>query len=160
MRIWILRHGEAERETRHDPDRALTERGRRDAEAAGQLLAAQVPPELLVVASPYKRAQQTAQAALLAMPNRSIISAPWLQPETDPREVLRELEKLAAAAVLLVSHQPLVSALAGVLTSGDYRDGPALQPASLLELQLSHLATGCGELRSLRHAPDFREAAR
>ena len=158
MHIWILRHGEAERETRHDPDRALTERGRHDAKAAGELLAKETSNALVVLASPYKRAQQTAHAALKAMPHHSIITADWLQPDTDPYAVLKELDVLKAHEILLVSHQPLVSALAGVLIDGDYRSGPPMHTASLLELKLKHIAAGCAELKSLRHAPDFHPA--
>ena len=159
MRVWILRHGEAERETRHDPDRALTERGKSDAKAAGELLAKEISNELIIFASPYKRAQQTARAALKALPQLNIVTAGWLQPEADPQEVLKQLDKLSAHEILLVSHQPLVSALAGVLISGDYRDGPPMHTASLLELKLKHIGAGCAQLVSLRHAPDFHKAA-
>ncbi len=157
MRIWILRHGEAERLTQHDPDRALTERGKQEAKTAGEFLAKEISSDLVVFASPYKRAQQTARAALKAMSHEKIITAEWLQPDTDPLDVLKQLEKLSAHDILLVSHQPLVSALAGVLVSSDYRDGPPMHTASLLELKLSQVGAGCAKLKSLRHAPDFRK---
>ncbi len=159
MRIWILRHGEAERETHHDPDRVLTERGKHDAKSAGELLAKETSKDLVVLASPYKRAQQTAKAALKALPHHDVVTVEWLQPETDPRTVIKRLDELNASEILLVSHQPLVSALAGVLISGDYRAGPPLHTASLLELKLNHIGAGCAELKSLRHAPDFHKAA-
>ena len=158
MRIWILRHGEAERETRHDPDRALTERGKSDAKAAGEFLAKETSKDLIVLASPYKRAQQTARAALKAMPHHNVVTAEWLQPETEPYEILKKLDELSAHEILLVSHQPLVSALAGVLIDGDYRSGPPLHTASLLELKLKHVGAGCAKLISLRHAPDYHKA--
>lgn len=158
MKVWILRHGEAERETRYDPDRALTARGKHDAKAAGEFLAKETSKELLVFASPYKRAQQTARAALQAMPQHSLVTAEWLQPETDPHAVIRKLDELHAHEILLVSHQPLVSALAGVLIRGDYRAGPPLHTASLLELKLQHVGTGCAEVKSLRHAPEFHKS--
>ena len=158
MRIWILRHGEAERETRHDPERALTERGRDDAKAAGEFLARATASDLIVFASPYKRAQQTAHTALKAMPHHDIVTVDWLQPDTDPRDVLQRLDELSVHEVLLVSHQPLVSALAGVLTDGDYRAGPPMHTASLLELKLKHVGAGCAELKALRHAPDYHKA--
>jgi phosphohistidine phosphatase len=158
MHIWILRHGEAERETRHDPDRALTDCGKHDAKTVGELLAKETSEDLVVFVSPYKRAQQTAHAALKAMPQHSIITADWLQPESDPYDVIKQLDALSADEVLLVSHQPLVSALAGVLISGDYRDGPPMHTASLLELKLSQVGAGCAKLISLRHAPAFHKA--
>jgi len=158
MFIWILRHGEAERHTQHDPDRALTERGALEARAAGAWLAGVVAPELCVIASPYRRAQQTARAALEALPPLAIATADWLTPDVDPGEALRQLAQWRAAQVLLVSHQPLVSALAGLLIRGDYRAGPPLGTASLAELEAPVVAPGCATLRSLRHAPDYRNA--
>lgn len=155
MRIWILRHGEAERETRHDPDRALTKRGSDDAKAAGVFLSGAIATPLQVCASPYKRAQQTAQAAV---PQQLVATVDWLTPDTDPRAVLHALEKLPFDNILLVSHQPLVSALIGVLVSGDYRAGPAMHTASLAELELNSIGVGCAKLISLRHPPAFHKA--
>lgn len=159
MQLWILRHGDAERETRHDPDRALTERGERDATAVGIWLAGVAPAALTVIASPYQRAQQTARAALGAFPGKTLTSVDWLTPDVDPRHALRELAELRVDAALLVSHQPLVSALCGLLVSGDYRAGPPLHTASLVELELDVVGAGCARLLSLRNAPDYRQAA-
>lgn len=158
MRIWILRHGEAERHTANDPDRALTHHGRKDARAAGHWLAGVVAPELCVIASPYRRAQETASAALEALPPLGVTTAEWLTPDVDPAQALHHLSQWRAAQVLLVSHQPLVSALAGLLLSGDYRAGPPMGTASLLELETPVVAAGCASLCSLRHAPDYSRA--
>ena len=111
IHIWVLRHGEAERDTRHDPDRALTERGKLHARAAGEWLATVASPELRVVASPYRRAQQTARQVLHAFPGQSIATVEWLVPDFDPRVAVAELAKLHDREWLLVSHQPLASAL-------------------------------------------------
>ena len=158
MRIWILRHGEAERETRYDPERALTERGREDAKAAGIFLSGIVAASLHIYASPYKRAQQTAEAAAQALPNQRIATMDWLTPDTEPQIILRALEQLPRNDILLVSHQPLVSTLLGVLISGDYRAGPAMHTASLAELAVDHIGIGNAKLISLRHAPDFHKS--
>ena len=156
MRIWVLRHGEAERQTQYDPDRALTARGTEDAKAAGVVLSKLVPPTLQIYASPYKRAQQTAQAAALALPHQHISTVNWLTPDIDPREILHSLDQLSKTDILLVSHQPLVSALIGVLIDGNYHAGPPMNTASLAELELSTIGVGCAKLVSLRHAPDFK----
>jgi len=155
-RLWILRHGEAERHTQRDSERQLTVRGELDARAAGAYLATAVSPMLQVLASPYRRAQQTAQSALLALPGKQLTTVDWLTPDEDPIAVVTELAKFFNTEVLLVSHQPLVSALAGLLVDGDYRAGPAMGTASLAEIELSALAIGCGRLKALRHAPDYQ----
>lgn len=159
MRIWVLRHGEAERQTQHDPDRALTDRGRDDAKAAGVFLSSVAPASLLICASPYKRAQQTAQAAALALPHQRISTVDWLTPDTDPKIVLPALERLAAENILLVSHQPLVSALIGFLVQGNYHAGPPMNTTSLVELELNRVGVGCADLIALRHSPDFHKAS-
>lgn len=158
MRIWVLRHGEAERETRSDPERTLTLHGAECAQAAGVFLSSLVADSLQICASPYVRAQQTAFAAAQALPHQRIATVDWLMPDTDIPIVLRALSKLSHYDTLLVSHQPLVSALLGVLISGDYRAGPPMNTASLAELELNTVGTGCAKLISLRHAPDFNQA--
>jgi phosphohistidine phosphatase len=158
MRLWILRHGEAERHTQRDSERNLTAQGELDARAAGKYLATVISPALRVLASPYRRAQQTAQCAVIALPGKTITTVDWLVPDDDPKIVIAELTKLRDSEVLLVSHQPLVSALAGLLTSGDYRAGPAMGTATLAELDLSTVAMGCGNLLSLRHAHDYAQS--
>lgn len=155
IRIWVLRHGDAERQTQRDAERALTGHGRECARRAGAWLAARVTPELQVLASPYVRARQTAEAALLAMPGKAIATAEWLIPDFDPRAALRELAGCGAREMLLVSHQPLVGALIGLLVSDDYRAGPPMDTATLAELSLGLIAPGYATLESLRHAPDY-----
>lgn len=155
IRIWVLRHGQAERETQHDPDRALTERGKHDARAAGEWLVSVASADLRVLASPYRRAQQTAKKALKAFPEKSITTVDWLVPDFDPRAALDELATFRNRELLLVSHQPLVSALIGLLVAADYRAGPPMETASLAELTTSIIAPGCATLCSLRHAPHY-----
>jgi phosphohistidine phosphatase len=158
--LWILRHGEAERHTKHDPDRALTERGEADARAAGQWLAGVAAPSLLVLASPYRRAQQTARAAMAALPGATLTTVDWLTPDFDPKQSLQQLALFPAQQLLLVSHQPLVSSLTGLLIAGVYSAGPPLGTASLAELELPQMASGCATLRSLRHAPNYQISER
>ncbi|MGH8353342.1 MAG: histidine phosphatase family protein, partial [Pseudomonas sp.] len=58
MRLWLLRHGEAEPQARSDAERALTKHGRKEVlKAAGHLAGR---PLAAILASPYVRAQQTA----------------------------------------------------------------------------------------------------
>lgn len=155
IRIWVLRHGEAERNTGHDPDRALTERGVHHAQAAGAWLATVATSDLRAIASPYLRAQQTAQQVLRSVPNKTLTTVEWLAPDLNPRDVLAELKKIPDREILLVSHQPLVGALVGLLVAADYRAAPPMETAALAELSLSLIAPGMATLMSLRCAPDY-----
>lgn len=160
MHLWILRHGEAERATRLDSERELTELGSRDAGVAGEFLAGlkrAVAPRFL--ASPYRRAQQTAQCALRAFPGARLQTVDWLVPDADPLLALQALGALPFDEVVLVSHQPLVSAFGGLLVAGDFRAGPPMGTASLAEFELSTIGRGCATLLSLRHPPDYRVVA-
>lgn len=154
QRVWILRHGEAECDTAYDPDRALTDRGARHARAAGAWLAT-FPAQPRTLVSPYRRAQQTAAEVLKALPHCTIATVDWLTPESDPHTVIRELARFTDDELLLVSHQPLCSALLGVLIAGDYRAGPPMHTASLAELSVSLMAPGFAVLESLRQAPAY-----
>src|SRR5919199_2369524 len=64
LQLWLLRHGEAvPHESKPDDDRELTLRGRRQAEAAGQGLAALGAEFSACYTSPKLRAVQTARLA-------------------------------------------------------------------------------------------------
>ncbi|MGF6395033.1 phosphohistidine phosphatase SixA [Pseudomonas plecoglossicida] len=133
MKLWVLRHGEAEPRANSDAERRLTAHGREQVlHKAGRLLG---QPLQAIIASPYVRAQQTAALVHDTLgfvePVRTV---PWLRPESDVREVIAHIERLGLEHVLLVSHQPLVSGLVGMLSDGN-RHGPGMGTASLAELE-------------------------
>jgi phosphohistidine phosphatase len=160
MKLWILRHGEAEPRKTTDAERELTHHGRKEAHAAGTCLARHAGPALVVLASPYRRAQQTAQAVLHELGPRAepLITVDWCTPGDDPVRALDQLALRGEGELLLVSHMPLVSALAGLLVHGDLRAGPPMHTASLVELDAPLIAAGCAQLLSLRHPPAFKKA--
>jgi phosphohistidine phosphatase len=111
--IWFLRHGDAE-DTTPDEDRRLTDKGRRQAKAAGEALAALgVEPEVCLT-SPKARAHETAVVAC----------APFDEIDVVIEERLRggdfDAAELAAGydEVLLVGHEPDFSRAIGALTGG------------------------------------------
>lgn len=159
LRLWILRHGEAEAYRADDPGRALVARGCDDAAAAGRWLAAADQRPRRLLCSPYLRAQQTAQAVLASLPELSLETVDWLVPDAQPFTAVKHLSAIFDTPLLLVSHQPLVSDLISVLVRGDVGAGPALATASLAEIDLPLTAAGFGSLLSLRHAPGFTDAA-
>ena len=58
MKLWVLRHGEAEPRAKTDAERRLTAHGREQVLHSAAYLIGQ--PLQAIVASPYVRAQQTA----------------------------------------------------------------------------------------------------
>ncbi|MBD1552007.1 phosphohistidine phosphatase SixA [Pseudomonas typographi] len=150
MRLWIMRHGEAQAHAPSDALRPLSARGKAQAlESAAQLRGV---PLAGILASPYTRAQQTAllvqQALGGALPLHTV---PWLTPDTDPGATLCGLEGQALGEWLLVSHQPLVGCLLGLLERGEPVALHPMNTASLAELDGEGALAGLMTLRNLFH---------
>jgi phosphohistidine phosphatase len=150
MNLWILRHGEAQYRARTDAERELTARGREEVlGSAAHLLG---KPLRWIIASPYVRAQQTAELVRQALGfSDSVITVPWLTPESDPHKVLSNLDLYASDDVLLVSHQPLVGSVVGLAVHGNLQQAQPMNTASLAELQADFPLAGAMELVGVRH---------
>lgn len=150
MRLWLLRHGEAEPQAASDAARELTANGRKEVQQAAAQLAGR--PLTAIVASPYVRAQQTAELVRSALGFAGKIkTVPWLTPDSDPRDVLKFLDEREGVETLLVSHQPLIGALGGLLVHGHRQDPLPMRTASLSELEGDIPAAGLMELLALIH---------
>lgn len=150
VRLWLLRHGEAQAQARSDAERELTTQGRAEVRQAARLLQGRALGA--IIASPYVRAQQTATLVHQVLGfSGAIQTVPWLTPDSDPREVLAQLGGFDSGELLLVSHQPLVGALAGLLINGHRQQPVAMRTASLAELEGDDLIAGLMDLRRLVH---------
>jgi phosphohistidine phosphatase len=150
VKLWLLRHGQAEARARTDALRELTAQGRLQVIRSSEALLGR--PLVAIVSSPYVRAQQTARLVADALAfSAPIVTVPWLIPEADTAEVLRCLDAYADAEVLLVTHQPLVGTLAGLLLDGHRQTPLPMQTASLAQLDGEFAAPGLMRLTSLQH---------
>ncbi|MGD0500747.1 MAG: phosphohistidine phosphatase SixA [Bryobacteraceae bacterium] len=119
MEIYLLRHAIAENAGpgQADSQRALTGEGR---EKLGRVLkrarAAGVKPGL-ILSSPYRRALETAAIAAQALEYRGEVErASALEPGASPHDAWEEIRaRKSEGALLLSSHEPLMSALAAFL---------------------------------------------
>ncbi|MBN0975713.1 phosphohistidine phosphatase SixA [Pseudomonas hygromyciniae] len=148
MKLWVLRHGEAESHAPSDAQRNLTERGRDEVLRSAAHLIDQ--PISAIIASPYVRAQQTAElvrTALGVVPE--IRTVPWLTPDSNPQQVLEKLD--TDDTVLLVSHQPLVGNLISFLQHGHQRQPQPMHTASLAELEGDFPLAGLMSLNSVKN---------
>lgn len=151
MKVWVLRHGEAEPHAPRDEQRNLTAHGREQVLGSAAHLLGQ--PLDAILASPYVRAQQTAALVHAALAfAEPVITVPWLTPEADLQQAVDKLDALGARNVLLVSHQPLVGALVGWLQHGNLQDRAPMGTASLAELEGDAPLAGLMNLRNLHHA--------
>ncbi|MDE1199019.1 MAG: phosphohistidine phosphatase SixA [Pseudomonas sp.] len=150
MKLWILRHGEAQNRARTDAERELTDNGRAEVLSSAASLMGQ--PLRWIIASPYVRAQQTAELVRQALGfSEAVVTVPWLTPDSDPRKVLDNLDLYASDNVLVVSHQPLVGSLIGLAVHGSLQQAEPMHTASLAELEADFPLAGAMELVGVRH---------
>jgi phosphohistidine phosphatase len=119
--LYLLRHAEAEvvSSTGHDADRRLTVAGRKRMRLVAKAIAKMNPRFDAILASPLVRSRQTADLVAEACGfKKDLVETKCLLPNANPEEILHELGRLGAEAVLLVGHQPHFGKLAGRLASG------------------------------------------
>jgi phosphohistidine phosphatase len=125
MQIYLLRHGIAEDAKPGHPDaeRALTNEGRdKLRRVLKRARTADLSPSL-ILSSPYRRALETAAAAAEVLAYKGeIVRTHALVPESSPFDAWEEIRTHKdERAVLLASHEPLMSSMAAFLL-----DSPAL----------------------------------
>lgn len=155
MRLWLLRHGQAAPYVRvGDALRALTEQGRFEVLSAAIHLRGE--PLDVILSSPYIRAQQTA-----ALVHNHLEQAPPLvtfdgiTPDDSPSQALARLAARDEANILVVSHQPLLGMLAGLLVHGHLQEPVAFDTASLALLEGDLPLAGGMTLSALYHVSSF-----
>jgi phosphohistidine phosphatase len=125
MKIHVLRHGSAvEPGTpgyENDAGRPLIPKGKRQLQQTAAAMKQMGLRFDLILSSPYLRAKQTAEitAQSLKLKRRLRISEA-LAPDGSPRILIRQLIELKPApeSVLLVGHEPCLSGLVSLLTTG------------------------------------------
>lgn len=87
----------------------------------------------MIVASPYVRAQQTALLASGAWGGAEIITSTCITPDSSPNSLWQEVRELDTSPLLLVAHEPLLSATASWML-GESKLVVDFKPASLVAL--------------------------
>ena len=149
MRLFLLRHAEAEAYAASDDARRLTPLGMEQARTVGQFcLRTSIEPELILF-SPFLRTEQTARAFAEAWPpdSRTLQSAPFAASGMEPEAALQELRAYERfSRVMLVGHQPDLALLAASLLG--WRDAGSLSvdKACLIGLTIRSLSPHGGRL--------------
>lgn len=113
MDLILWRHAEAE-DGLTDLERRLTPRGQKHAARVAEWLLQRLPAKFVVLASPARRAQETAQA--LGVPLRTVAS---LAPGAAVRDILAAVEwPERKSAVVVVGHQPELGRAVAFLVAG------------------------------------------
>ena len=115
--LLLWRHADAE-DGMPDAGRALSKKGLKQAKQVAQWLRPRLQDKCLVLASPAKRAQQT--AAALDMPDTT---EPRIGVQTDIADLIAASNwPKRAGMVVLVGHQPTLGRLAASLLAGQPAD--------------------------------------
>lgn len=117
VRIYLIRHGDAvpEEDAGSDRDRWLSPAGREAARVLARLLRDQAVAPEAILCSPLPRAVQTAELIAGALDYLGTIrSLRCLEPAAQPRVAATAIRG-AGEAMLVVSHEPAISALAAFI---------------------------------------------
>ena len=148
MLLYLLRHADAEGVRTTDQARELTSAGQRQAEAVGAFCQRHGLQPDLVLASPYQRTVQTAEAVARALGGVTLQHEPFLASGMDPQAAFDGLQAYGwAGSLLLVGHQPDIGQLAASLLGLNDAGGMAVGKATLLGIEVDRPAPYGGSLR-------------
>jgi phosphohistidine phosphatase len=135
-----------------DADRRLTKKGREEIAAVGRWMAAQGLRFDLIAASPLARAQETAAIIAESLGEKDLLVT-WkvLTPGGNPDTVCRLLGRHPdMRTILLVGHEPLLSALISRIITGDENAAIVMSKGALAKIRdFSHTLSPSGELHWL-----------
>lgn len=120
MDIYVIRHGKAEEDSGSglDRDRVLKKKGHKQAQWIAEHLLQREPRPMLVLSSPYPRAQETAEPiwASLGMEPQIDDRLGAERALSDAMDVL--LDSRAAGCVAIVGHNPTCARIVSALCNG------------------------------------------
>ena len=137
MELYVVRHGAAAPNAAGgDRERALTEGGAHAVEAVARALAGLGVALDVLLASPLRRAQETAHLLAGPLAARATETLAALDGDTAAADLLRELPDWTRARrrVALVGHQPVLGELVTLATFGPGRAAVALSPGGVVRI--------------------------
>ncbi|MGD0251513.1 MAG: phosphohistidine phosphatase SixA [Verrucomicrobiota bacterium] len=125
MIIHVLRHGIAavrdDLNVENDSERQLTPKGKRQLRQTAAAMKKMGLRFDLILSSPYLRAKQTAEIVAESLKlKQQLRFSNALAPDGSPKNLIRQLNELKPVPenVLLVGHEPYLSSLISLLTTG------------------------------------------
>jgi phosphohistidine phosphatase len=163
FRLYVMRHGDAVMKASRDSLRPLSQLGHDQAVDTARHLNSHIRSTSvdevnnsvgLVLASPYLRAQETIQHVAEGVGyTDEVLTCDKITPNDSPDDVIKLLSDYESfGSVLMVSHQPLVSALIGRLVAGHFHEGPPMGTASVVCLDMATVGIGMAELKWVKHS--------
>jgi len=145
MKLYLLRHADADTPAANDDERALSEKGAKQSKRVASFCRQQgVKPDIILV-SPLLRAQQTARPVADKF-GIEIETVPWLAYGTATERVLEQLAtRNEVSSIMLVGHEPDFGLLAAALL-GAPKEAIRVRKASLLMLEVAEFRVGGAQL--------------
>lgn len=142
MQLYLLRHADADTPAPSDDERALSEKGRLQAQKVGRFCEANDLKPDLVLSSPLKRAHETAKIVSTTVRSELIV-VPWLASGMSPHTAFEELRAYRnQGSVMIVGHEPDFSQLASYLLGLPTNQAIHIRKASLTLLDLGFYRAG------------------
>ncbi len=143
MKLYIMRHGQAQPVAPSDKERVLTETGRQESLIMTKWLAKHQTNFDLTFVSPYLRALETFEIASQIIENKPqhhVLEelTPDSSPETCGDTLLAYCAQIKATSALVVSHLPLVGLLVADLCKGAIMPSFTTSSIACVELDLEN----------------------
>jgi phosphohistidine phosphatase len=150
MRLYLLRHAEAEPHCADDFSRRLTDKGSGQSRRVGEFLKEHDVRPGLILSSPVLRAKETASIVVEVLGVEPPTEVPWLACGMNPERGISELSGYAKLdSLMIVGHEPDFSSLIAAFL--DLTRSPSVQvgKASLTCINLPRIQPGSGILQFL-----------
>ena len=139
MELYLLRHADADTIAETDDGRPISEKGVGQARKVARFCEAREMGDLRVLTSPLRRTHETAEIVARHL-GAELQVVPWLKSGMRPQTALEHLHEYAEdKAVMLVGHEPDLSALVAHLLGMSSGERIEIRKASLTRLTLHAL---------------------
>jgi phosphohistidine phosphatase len=146
MRLYILRHADADTEARTDDERYLSKKGEQQAERVARFCDRYGIKPDVILTSPLRRAHETAKIVADTL-GVELVTVQWLACGAKPATVLAKIEEhRKLASVMLVGHEPDFSGLVAHLLGVKDSHAIIIRKASLTAVELLASRAGGGQL--------------
>jgi phosphohistidine phosphatase len=131
MLLYIHRHGDATQQGYEDAERPLSSIGKEQAASVAKALKALGVELDAILSSTLERAKQTGKIIEKELEVKKFSMTQYLIPGSDHLELVKQLNELGLEHVLLVGHEPHLSALLSLLVNGKTYSHIEVKKASL-----------------------------
>ena len=144
MKLFLMRHGEASMQAPSDIQRPLTGRGIAQTRAVLEKYANDLSSINTILASPYLRAQQTAQLVSEAI-GLPVSTMTAITPDGNPGRACDSLFESAVrfGNIILITHMPFVGDLSSLLVSGDLLSPEPFMTSQIVMFEAEQVLPGC-----------------